>query len=141
MSSDRLEVASRVVFGLLFVAAGALSFAGWGISGNRSRNSYELVRSVRSLELLDGLWASLAPVWFALPLLVAIGLVAVGYGRLMVASLSALAIGVLLLLGWWQVKVSPLRVDTAAAASAFFGACLIVTSVVSILLSRRTANR
>ncbi len=138
---DRLFLASRVVLGALLLGAGALSFAGWGISGNRSRNSYELVRSVRSLDLLDGLWASLAPVWFALPLLVAMGLVAVGYRRLLIAALSAMVVGGLLILGWWQVKVSPLRVDTAAAASAFLGACLIVTSVVSILLTRRTASR
>lgn len=141
MTSDRWLLASRLVLGALLLGAGALSFAGWGISGNRSRNSYELVRSVRSLELLDGLWASLAPVWFALPLLVAMGLVAVGYERLLFASLSGVVVGGLLVLGWWQVKVSPLRVDTAAAASAFLGACLIVISAVSILLSRRTANR
>ncbi len=131
-----LQLAVRGLHGLAFLVAGVLSFAGWGISGSRSRNSYELVRSVRSLELLDGAWASLAPVWFALPLLLAGGLVAAGYGWRWAMTAIGVFVGILLIVGWWQVKVSPLRVDTAAAASAILGACLIVISTVSIFLLR-----
>ncbi len=137
-SRQVLLLVNRAVLGLLFLAAGVLSYAGWGISGTRSRNSYELVRSVRSLELLDGVAASLAPAWFALPLLLAVGLVAAGYGRLVLAAAVALVVGVLLIGGWWGVKVSPLRVDTAAAASAILGACLIAISGASVALSRGT---
>lgn len=138
---ERVDYAVRGVFALLLFVAGALSFSGWGISGTRSRSSYALVRSVRSLELLDGVWATLAPVWFALPLLLAVGIVAAGYGREWLMGMTGTAAGMLLIIGWWQVKVSPLRVDTGAAASAVLGAVLIVISLLAMALLRRTPRR
>ncbi len=134
------STASRVVaalVALLLVAAFVVSFLGWGTSGARTRNSYELVRSVRTLDLLDGLWATLAPVWFALPLVVAIGLVATGFGWRLLAAFAGFLVGGLLILGWFQVKNSILGVDAGATTGVINGVALIASSLLQAALATR----
>ncbi len=130
---------SVVLVGLLVAGLG-VSFIGWGRSGSRSRSSYELVRSARSLDLLDGLWADLAQVWFVIPLLVAVAVVAGIFNRTGVLAVLGVAIGSLLLVGWWQVKESILGVDTGATAGAVLGLAAVVLSLWLLLDNKRRSG-
>jgi hypothetical protein len=129
---DRLSLALVI----LLMAGLGVSFVGWGRSGSRSRSSYELVRSARSLDLIDGLWADVAQGWFVIPLLVAVAVVAGLFNRSGVLALLGVAIGSLLMVGWWQVKESILAVDTGATAGAVLGLAMVVLSLWLLLDSK-----
>jgi hypothetical protein len=53
----------------------------WGGSGEVDRSSFELVRYARRLDVLDGIAATLAVAWLALPLVAALVVVAGWSGR------------------------------------------------------------
>ncbi|MGH9137331.1 MAG: hypothetical protein ACRD0G_09840, partial [Acidimicrobiales bacterium] len=59
-----------VVGGAVGVAVAA--FLPWGGSGRADRTSFELVSLARRLDVLDGAAASLAPAWYAVPLVAAL---------------------------------------------------------------------
>ncbi len=140
MTERLLRFVDAAAAALLLVAL-ALSFSGWALSGTRSRSSYALVRSARSLDIVEGAWATVAGVWFALPLIVAVGVVAAGYRRRAVLSAVCVVVGLLVVGAWWLVKVSPLRVDTGAATSAVVGGCLIVIPLAFLAVRARPVKR
>lgn len=72
-----------VVVGSLIVLIGAV--LPWGRSGQTDRSSFELVRLARRLDVLDGALASVARLWLATPLLVAVVVVTAWAGRRAVA--------------------------------------------------------
>jgi hypothetical protein len=68
-----------VVVAVLIVLIGAA--LPWGRSGQADRSSFELVRLARRLDVLDGGAATAAKLWLAMPLVVAVVVVAAGTGR------------------------------------------------------------
>ncbi len=106
----------------------AATFAPWGTSGSVGRNSYELVDSGRTLDLLDDRLLDVAVVWFGLPIVAASAVVALLFRRVIVGTVMSTSVGALLVFGWMSVKSSPLAVDTGATAGAVIGAATIAAS-------------
>lgn len=67
----------------------------WARSGHASRNSFQLVHAAQRLGVLDGPAVHLAPVWFAVPALVAVAWLAVTLGRPVVAASIGVVVGAL----------------------------------------------
>ena len=102
------------------------SFLPWARSGSASRTSYEVVEAARRLELVDGVWASLALSWFFVPLLVVCAGLSATLGRpVATATLSAVvgstAVGLAA-----AVEASPLDAEVGTSVALAAGAMALV---------------
>jgi hypothetical protein len=113
------------------------SFLPWARSGAADRSSYDLVASVRRLELLDGLAADLAPVWFLLPAMVGAAWLAVALDRIRTAATLGAIVGLLGVVLALQTVRSPLVHLPGAALGGGAGAIAIVAALAG-WLPRRT---
>lgn len=119
----------------------AASFLPWARSGSAERSSYDLVASVRRLELLDGLAADLAPVWFLLPAVVGAAWLAVALDRIRTAATLGAIVGLLGVVLALQTVRSPLVHLPGAALSGGAGAIAIVAALAGWLPRRTVRDR
>jgi hypothetical protein len=84
------------------------AFSGWVRSGARVRSSFATLRSARTLGVLHGTAAQLAPLWFLLPVAVGLVFLAVGLRRWRLAGALSLLVGAGALLAVVAVQRSPL---------------------------------
>lgn len=84
------------------------SVLGWARSGSSVRNSYALVRSARTLGIVEGSLASLAAVWFAVPVVVGLAWLAFSAQRWRSLGLCSLIAGLLAIGAAGAVQRAPL---------------------------------
>lgn len=87
----RLSSTLLVVVGALIVVVGG--FLPWGASGRAERNSYALVGVADRLEVVDGVAAGVARLWYLSPLVAAAVWLAASLGRHRTAALLAGVLG------------------------------------------------
>ena len=109
--------------GIVVVLVGAA--LPWGGSGEVDRSSFELVRYARRLDVLEGVAATLAVAWLALPLVVALVVVAGWSGRRRWALVAASVAGLFGLGLAVAVHRSPL-LDRVGLSVTMFGAGALV---------------
>ncbi len=127
-----------------FVAARAASVAGlavvvvasfgpWLRSGERVRSSYDLVKVVDRIEVLDGgalRW--LSTVWVCVPLLAAIALACFVGGAPRWAATVGAVVGAFALLAGWAVLDAPLRAEWGTRVAVVGGALVLISGAAVI---------
>lgn len=102
------------------------SFLPWAGSGGASRTSYQVLEAARNLEVVSGIWATTARLWYLVPLLVAGTWLAATLQRsLATATLSAVvgsaAVGLAV-----AVEASPLGAEVGTSVALAAGATALV---------------
>jgi hypothetical protein len=97
------------------------AFLGWVRSGARVRSSFATLRSARTLGVLHGAVARLAPLWFLLPVVVGLVFLAVGLRRWRLAGALSLVAGSGALLAVAAVQRSPLPIRPGVWVTAVGG--------------------
>ncbi len=109
----------------------------WGRSGDRSRSSYELVDVADRAGVLPERIAGLAPVWFLVPAVCGVVVIAVAARRRALAGLATTTLGALVGTGAILVARSPLVAEPAVLAAAVLGACTVLNGVVVLGTTRK----
>jgi hypothetical protein len=120
----------------LLGAAGAFTGASlaWVRSGSADRSSFATLRSARTLGVLHGTAASLAPLWFLLPVVVGLICLAIGLRRWRLAGSLSLVVGAGTLIAVAAVQRSPLPLRHGVWVAAA-GAVLAILGGVALLIS------
>lgn len=126
------------------MAAGASSgliattstFGPWGASGARVRTSYEVVQIAEQAGVLAPRLAPLTVVWFLVPMLCGLLLVAVASRRRRWSGLAAITLGALVTAGGVLVARSPLVTEPGAIIGALAGGCTMLAGVVVLVTAR-----
>ena len=126
--------------GALALAATATTFAPWGRSGRRVRNSYRLVDVVERAGVLPHDVAGWSVVWFFVPALCGVALVAFALHRDAVAYAATASLGALVAVGGALVARSPLVLESGAALGTLTGICAMLAGTAALVttISRRT---
>lgn len=119
------------------LATTATTFLAWGRSGERSRNSYELVDVADRAGVLPGSVAGLAPLWFLVPAACGLVVVAVAARRHALAGVLATTLGALVGTGAILVARSPLIAEPAVVVSGVLGACTVLSGVAVLGTARK----
>lgn len=122
--------------GLVLITT-ATTFLAWGRSGERSRNSYELVDVAGRAGVLPGSLASLAPLWFLVPAACGLVVVAVAARRHALAGVLTTTLGALVGTGAILVARSPLIAEPAVMAAGGLGACTVLSGVAVLGTARK----
>lgn len=117
--------------------ATASTFLGWGRSGQRTRSSYELVDIADRAGVLPDTLAGIAPIWFLVPALCGL-LVLAAAGRChRLAGGVATTLGVLVGTGAVLVERSPLVAVPAARAALVLAVCTALSGVAVLSTARK----
>jgi hypothetical protein len=118
-------MAARIALVVAVVVLVIGAFLPWVRTGGASRNSFSVVRTARTLELLgeSGTTSALGS-WFLVPALAAVVVLALVLGRTRLAAIVAIAVAVLTAGFAIVVLVAP--VDTGAGVPVSLGAALVV---------------
>lgn len=125
--------------GLTLAGAGTLlvgAFLGWVRSGARVRSSFATIRSARTLGVLHGMAAHLAPLWFLVPVAVGLVFLAVGLRRWRLAGTLSLVVGAGGLLAVAAVHRSPLPVRPGVWVTAV-GCVLALLGGAGLMVQRK----
>ena len=141
---DLDDTARRWPSETILIGAGDLlvvlgSFLPWVISGTARRDSYATVRAAKNIAVVgSGLGETALSIWFLVPLLAAVVLLAVVFDRRSLGSAIAIALGALSLVvaGW--VMLAPVERGVGPAVTLLGSAGLLVGSA---LLLRRSTRR
>lgn len=123
--------------GLLALATTATTSLDWGRSGERSRTSYELVEVVDRAGVLDGAAARWAPLWFLVPTICGIALVALATRRHVVAGLVTATLGALVGTGAILVDRSPLVAEPAVWVAVALGGATVLSGAAVLVTARK----
>jgi hypothetical protein len=107
----------------------ASTFAPWGTSGTRSRNSYAIVDIADRAGVVPSSMAAVAVAWFLIPALCGLVLVALASRRVRLGAVLATTLGALVAVGGVLVARSPLAVEPGATLATAAGACTVLASV------------
>jgi hypothetical protein len=111
----------------------------WATNGHTSRNSFQLVHAAQRLDVLDGAAVHVAPLWFAVPALVAAAWVALTLDRPAVATVLGIVVGGLGLGAALATIRSPLRTEPGVVVA--LAASIVVLAVSSSVLAGRQLDR
>jgi hypothetical protein len=113
----------------------------WVRSGERDRNSFELLRSADRLDLLDGVVQRAAQItWLLLPVAVGIVIVALAIGRGRIAASGALGAGLASFLIAGVVIGSSLDTTAWPVVASVLGAGVALVATIE-LVQERTSGR
>jgi hypothetical protein len=112
----------------------AASLLPWVRIGTRERSSYELLAAARRLEVLDrGAERALLVAWRFLPLVVALGWLALFVGRRRLAGAAGLLAGISAIAVSTAVLRAPLLVLRAVPGTTICGGVALLAAVISLL--------
>jgi hypothetical protein len=118
-----------------------VAFLPWVRSGERDRNSFELLRSADRLDLLDGVVQRAAQIgWLLLPVAVGIVVVALALGHGRIAAAGALAAGLASLIIGALVVGSSLDTTAWPAVASVLGVGVALVATIE-LVQGRTSGR
>ena len=120
----------------------AASLLPWVRTGNRERSSYELLAAARRLEVLDGdVEHALLVAWRFLPLVVALGWLALAIGRTRVAGAAGLLCGFAAIAVSIAVLREPLFALRAVHGTMICGGVAALAAVLSLVPPRSSRDR
>jgi hypothetical protein len=128
---------------LAVVAAGsgllatAITFLGWGRSGRRTRTSYELVDIADRAGVLPDTLAGIAPIWYLVPALCGLLVLAAAVRRHRIAGAAATTLGALVGTGAVLVERSPLVAAPAARAALVLAVCTVLSGAAVLGTARK----
>lgn len=133
----RASVALDVAVGIGLAVAVAITFAPWLRSGEARRDSHQLVRAAERLDVFDGAAAAAVRVgWALLPLVAALGVLALVRGWRRSGLAAGVAVGVtLLVVGFGLTRAGELA-DWGATAAMVVGGVLAVAGTVGLVTGR-----
>ena len=137
MGRRPLAPAVRALPAGLVLATTATTFLAWGRSGERSRNSYELVDVADRAGVLPGSVSGIAPVWFLVPAACGVAVLAVAARRHALAGALTTTLGALVGTGAILVARSPLVAEPAVVAAGVLGACTVLSGVAVLGAARK----
>lgn len=111
----------------------AAAFLPWGRSGQRSRSSFELVDVAERAGLLPSPWAGLAPIWYLVPALVGLAVIALAVGRPTMSAVLGGVIGVMSITGSTLLFRSPLIPEIGAWTALVTGTVATAGALWSVL--------
>lgn len=140
MAVDRRERMAHVVdvvVGVALVAAVAVTFAPWLRTGEARRDSHELVRSAERLGVFEDPWAGIVRVgWTLLPVVAALGVLALVCGWRRSGLAAALTVGATLLLVGFGLQAAGDLADWGAVAAIVVGGVLAVAGMTGLISGR-----
>jgi hypothetical protein len=123
-------------------AAVAASLLPWVRTGARERSSYELLAAARRLDVLDsGVDHALLVAWRFLPLLVALGWLALAIGKGRLAGAAGLLAGAAAIAVSVAVLRAPVLALRAVHGTMICGGVAALTAALSFLPSRSARDR
>lgn len=127
-----------MVAGLAMVAVVAVTFAPWLRSGEARRDSHELVRTAERLGVFEGAVATAVRVgWAFLPLVAALGLLALVRGRRRIGHLAAVTVGAIVLVVGFGLQAAGEQADWGATAAMVIGGVSAVAGTSGLISGRR----
>ena len=117
------------MLGALALLTTASTFAPWGTSGTRSRNSYAIVDIADRAGVVPSSMAAIAVAWFLIPALCGLVLVTIASRRVRLGAFCTSTLGALVAVGGVLVARSPLAVEPGATLGTAAGACTVLASV------------
>jgi hypothetical protein len=123
--------------GGLTLLSGAATFAPWGASGERSRNSYEIVDIAERADVIPGSLAGVAQLWFLVPALCGVVLVAISLRLVRLAGVGAATLGGLVGAASVLVARSPLVLEPGAIIGAVAGGCTVIAGGAVLVTASR----
>lgn len=120
--------------GLLATAA---TFLGWGRSGRRTRSSYELVDVADRAGVVPDALAGIAPIWYLVPALCGLLVLAAALRRHRVAGAAATTLGALVGTGAVLVERSPLVAAPAARVAVVLAVCTVLSGAAVLVTARK----
>jgi hypothetical protein len=108
----------------------------WGRSGQTSRTSYELISVAARLDVLDGGWARLAPLWLLVPVLTGASWLALSISRSRTAATLAASVGLQTLAAATLTERSPLAAEAGVAVGRWAGLVALAAAAVHLLTTR-----
>ncbi len=131
----------RWVLGLGCGGVLVVAFLPWVRSGERERNSFELLRSADRLDLIQGVPQRVAQLgWLLMPVAVGIVVIALALGRSRIGAAAASVVGVFAAVIGGLVAVSSLEVTIWPSIATALGLVVAVLAVVG-LIRRGTFRR
>lgn len=109
----------------------------WGTSGTRTRTSYELVGAAERAGLLTSGPARLAVVWYLVPALCGLVLLAASLRSVRMAAVAGGTLGVVVATGGVLVLRSPLMTEPSAVVGLGGGVATCVAATVTLITARR----
>lgn len=126
------------VVGASLVATVAVTFAPWLRSGEARRDSYELVRAADRLGVFEGATAVAVRVsWALLPLIAALGLLALVRGWRRTGYAAAATVGLVVLLVGFGLQAAGDLADWGTTAAIIVGGVSALGGTTGLILSRK----
>ena len=126
-----------LVVGGLTLTSGAATFAPWGASGERARNSYEIVDIAGRADVIPGSLAGAAQLWFLVPVLCGVVLLAIAARGVRLAGAVAATLGGLVGAASVLVARSPLVLEPGAIIGAVAGGCTVIAGGAVLVTASR----
>ncbi len=127
-----------VVVGAALVGVIAVTFAPWLRSGEALRDSHELVRTAERLGVFDGAAATAVRVsWALLPLVAAIGVLALVRGWRRTGFAAGLAVGAVVLVVGFGLQAAGDLADWGTTAAIAIGGVSAVAGATGLISGRR----
>lgn len=137
MNPTRAAQVWSVLGAAVALAALAAASGPWATTGSRTRSSFALVAVVRDAGVLPDRWATLAPLWYAVPILVGGVVLSAGLVRHRTQGVLMATLGAIVGVGGLQVVRSPLGVEPGAVAGVVLGIVLVALAPIPFARSSR----
>lgn len=121
----------------LAVTTTVATFAPWASSGSKVRNSYAIVGIVDRAGVLSSSAAGLSGLWYFVPALCGVVLIAMAAGRVAIGAGAATTLGGIVAVGGLLVARSPLVLEPGATIAALAGVFTMVAGAVSLGIQTR----
>ncbi|WP_436794454.1 hypothetical protein [Actinospongicola halichondriae] len=129
----RLAVASTIGA----VVTTLTTFLPWATSGARTRSSYEVVDVAVRAGVLSEANEALSVLWYVVPVLCGLVLVAAALRSVVLVSVTAGTIGAIAVAGGWLVARSPLGVEPGLILAVGVGAATAGTGIGTLITTKR----
>lgn len=132
MTGDRWRATAPALCAGLAMITTSATFAPWGSSGSRARSSYAIVDIAERSGVLSPSVASLSVVWYFVPVLCGLVLLATATRSVTLAGGAATTLGALVAIGGMLVVRSPLVTEPGAVIGASVGVCTVLAGATTL---------
>ncbi len=138
---DRWTDRASAACALLAVTTTATTFLPWVDTGARTRTSYDVVTVAERLGVIDPPWAGLSALWYFVPVLCGVVLVAVAVRWNRVGQVAATTLGAIVTAGAVLVVQSPLITGTEVLGAVIGGGCTFLAGAAALVVTTVRRNR
>ncbi len=131
----------EVIVGVAMVGVIAVTFAPWLRSGEARRDSHELVRTAERLGVFEGAWATAVRVsWAVLPIVAALGVLALVRGRRRIGFAAGVLVGVVVLVVACALQAAGDLADWGTTVAIVVGGVSAVGGAIGLISGRRRGD-